>query len=346
MFLIIFTSYILAQKFYGTDAYYSIRNIFLDKEEICWNEINFKRIEKQLITLKVKEKRPLFKNQKLHVFLIVFENGLKAVFKVNKTLVHQIASLRAYHLSQLLNWRIVPPTVIRAIEGREGILKLFIEGKRLKNIDSDRLAENQKTKVYLFHFLMGLNDPDTNNAMMGNNCGHLAVIDNDWMWFPAVNRWKDYPFATSFPFTRGFSSTLKAFLENERFPPFKETNIKSIKFTKKLPDYLGESAVFKSILSESPSVLYWVKWNGQVWMKYNIKDFKSIYIKFAPDFISKNLLKSVKQLDSLEQLNSSFLSFIAPYFDKREIDKELFRIKVFNYFTFYNRQTLLEVFDR
>ncbi|MDE0092596.1 MAG: hypothetical protein OXN83_04860, partial [Oligoflexia bacterium] len=192
--MIVFISYIFAQKFYRTDAYYSIRNLFLDEKKSCWNEVNFKKIEKQLLTLKVKEKKPLFKNEKPHIFLIVFENGLKAVFKIKKK-INFISSLRAYHLSQFLNLRVVPPTVIRTIEGKRGILQYFIEGQRLIDIDLETLTEIQKIKVYLFYFLVGYNDPHDENVIMGRNCGHLAVVDNSAnMWFPTISQFRDFPF--------------------------------------------------------------------------------------------------------------------------------------------------------
>ena len=53
IFLIVFIHY-SAQKLYKTDVYYSVRNMFLDSEKICWNEQNFKSIEKQLLGLEVK----------------------------------------------------------------------------------------------------------------------------------------------------------------------------------------------------------------------------------------------------------------------------------------------------
>ncbi|MDE0092595.1 MAG: hypothetical protein OXN83_04855, partial [Oligoflexia bacterium] len=155
-----------------------------------------------------------------------------------------------------------------------------------------------------------------------------------------------------------FSSNLKIFLRNgEQFPFFDVTRIKSFKFTKKVaPNYLfkiiGKPVlIYNRIYSygskntTSQNTLYLVEWFNQDWMKFNEPEFKLVYIDFATDFIPKKDFKRLKQLNSLEKLNSSFLASIESYFSEKEINKQLFRIKVFNYFTFYNRQILLEVFD-
>ena len=300
----------------------------------------------------MKEKKPLFKNEKPHIFLIVFENGLKAVFKMKKK-INLISSLRAYHLSQFLNLRVVPPTVIRAIEGKRGILQYFIEGQRLIDIDLETLTEIQKIKVYLFYFLIGYNDPHDENIIMGRNCGHLAVVDNSAnMWFPTISQFKDFPFITD------FSSKLRIFLRNgEQFPLFDVARIQSFKFTKKVaPNHLfkiiGKPVlIYNRIYSygskntTSQNTIYLLEWLNQDWMKFNEPEFKLVYIDFASDFIPKKDFKRLKQLNSLEQLNSGFLAFIESYFSEKEINEQLFRIKVFNYFTLYNGQTLLEVFD-
>lgn len=338
---------------YGTDLYYSIRNIFLNKNEICWNEINFKKVEKQLRFLEVKEKRLLMKG-KSHIFLIIFENGLKAVFK-GKNVISQMASLRAYHLSQSLDLRVVPPTVIRTIGGRRGVLQLFIEGQTLRKIDRviqvDQVEEAQKTRAYLFYFLIGMNDPHTNNIIVGNNCGYLAVVDNDInMRRVAVNQYKDFPFVVT------FSSKLEAFLASQEFPRFDYTKSKSIKLEKidqDLFDQPKNSLPSKTILKWFKNkndfvsrTLYYLDWYNLIWVKFSLTYYELIYIKFAPDVVSKKMIKSLKELGNLEEYNNSFFLFIVSYFDEQEIAKRWLRIKIINYFTLYNRKTLLEVFDR
>ena len=135
----------------------------MDNSPKCWNDINFKKIERKLLKSSIIKKIPYYqyyKNQEMlngkteesiikshtfdhrkrkhqgyPLFVLFYRNGLKAIFKrVNSTTednypYHEYYGgiISAYNFARFLGLKIVPPTVIRNVDGKEGVVQLFVE---------------------------------------------------------------------------------------------------------------------------------------------------------------------------------------------------------------------------
>jgi hypothetical protein len=77
------------------------------------------------------------------VYLVNLASGLKAIFKpdpqhwvvdsknANKYLSNSHAEVAAYQLSHALGLHLVPPTVLRQVDGKTGSLQVFVQGEQL-----------------------------------------------------------------------------------------------------------------------------------------------------------------------------------------------------------------------
>ena len=180
----------------------------------CWNDIDFKKTERMLLETPIKEKIPFYeyyKNQEVlkgktkeeieknsfyvkrkrrheysPIFVLFYHNSLKAVFKTklyNQKKPYSVYSaVSAYNISQVLNLKIVPPTVIRKIDGKEGVVQLFVENiseNKEKNLDN--LSPIQKSNIYIFFFLTGITDVQYDNVLISTKCLKPVLVDNDGM---------------------------------------------------------------------------------------------------------------------------------------------------------------------
>ena len=131
----------------------------------CLKDIDFEKTEEVLKTLAVKEKTLIKEKDEDSntVFLLVLENGLKAIFKPNRNVMTEASELRAYHLSKLLGLKSVPPTVRREINGEVGLVRFYVEGTFLEDDyakDSfylENIVNNpdQKEDIYIFTLFTG-----------------------------------------------------------------------------------------------------------------------------------------------------------------------------------------------
>ncbi|MFN9477600.1 MAG: hypothetical protein ACK57M_04280 [Rickettsiales bacterium] len=97
------------------------------------------------------------------VFLIILENGIKAVFK-SLPLDDQgdaKAEVAAYQASVYLGFPYIPPTVLRKINGMRGSLQLFVNTPidLLKNGEyekySIKFSREDKDNLKIFYFVFG-----------------------------------------------------------------------------------------------------------------------------------------------------------------------------------------------
>lgn len=76
------------------------------------------------------------------------------------------SALMAYRFSQFMNFKLVPPTVIREINGKKGIVQLFIDGVNGKSYDAiKKLHPIQKSNIYTFYYVLGIYNVHTKSTV-------------------------------------------------------------------------------------------------------------------------------------------------------------------------------------
>ena len=186
----------------------------------CWNDIDFKKTERILLNSKVKKIIPFYsyyakykKNfpkwnykifMKRHktkpIFVLILNNNLKAVFKPKskKRLINAVySSVIAYNFSRMIDLKLVPPTVIRKIQGKVGSTQLFIDDTIMGIHDKQtikKLNPTQKGNIYIFYFLSGISDANYLNILISKKCNKPVIVDNDSMLKIVITPYGQYPF--------------------------------------------------------------------------------------------------------------------------------------------------------
>ena len=319
---------------------------FKDKTK-CWNDIDFQKTEFLLKKLPVKKKEVIksYNDEKPDVSLIYFENNLKAIFKPERELLEQASALRAYHLSQLLDFNFVPPTVIRTIDGKRGMLRLFVEGTSGDQLDSIVLKEKEKNKIYIFYFILGEIDHARKDLVIGNNCRKPALFDSDEnMMFFSVIRYGDFPYfrypAINNNLTNNIDYRSFPFNEVRKVSIFDKTQLKKI--FKDMEQIYLDDLIHADLKDNNvwENMLYYIKWKNFFWIQLNLKDVSHIYKDFVPTSISKKTIRRLKKLNR-NDLNS-FSSLINRYFIEEESLFILKNIKTLNELSLYKRDIFLK----
>lgn len=132
------------------------------------------------------------------VFLVILESGVKAVFKLSEC---RFAEVAAYKASSILNLHLVPPTVLRIVNGQEGSLQFFVDPDvDLQNEDPDYLSKIIDSKMMdamrLFYFVFGQWDLNFGNQIVQYNedRAYLALIDNAGIYDQQQSQYGDFSF--------------------------------------------------------------------------------------------------------------------------------------------------------
>ena len=322
----------------------NIKNILKIKQNQskCWNDINFKKTEKLLLESKVKslipfykyyknqeikkgklkidiEKRDSFykqrkkKHKKENLLFVVFyhDNNKKAIFKgkrdKNTNQFYSIwSTASAYNFSQFFNLKMIPPTIIRKINGRLGSLQLFIESN-IKIISCknklellSKINRDFARNIYNFYFLTGIQDVHCGNILVSKNCSMLVLIDNDSMYLNISKRGHFHQFFK-------ISQTRKTILTEQDYKnaPFEEAielkkdSIGSLKiiYPAITPRQFKE---VQRIASKYGDILY-LKYKDRLWIANKNNKQTRIYEKLLNNqdhyLPSSQFLKKLKQLD-------------------------------------------------
>lgn len=92
------------------------------------------------------------------IMLVDFESGLRGVFKPGH---YRYAEVAAFKASQALGVGLVPPTVLRTVDGVEGSMQLHVESdldssnKNLRRKASKWISKKEKSDMMLFYFIFG-----------------------------------------------------------------------------------------------------------------------------------------------------------------------------------------------
>ena len=134
-----------------------------------------------------------------YVKLVVLESGLKAVFKAGE---YRYAEVAAYKGNRAVGQRLVPPTVLRTIDGEEGSLQFFVESSldplRSNNRSSffKKLHPKMVSDMHIFYFVFGQWDIHEGNQIITESNGnyYLALIDNAGIKHRQQVRYGEFPF--------------------------------------------------------------------------------------------------------------------------------------------------------
>lgn len=177
------------------------------------------------------------KNYIKHVRL---QSGLQGVFKTGW---QRYGERAAYKACKALGQRLVPPTVMRTIDGQEGSLQFFVDSsidlKKGSNADHyfDLLDPKDRSDMHIFYFVFGQWDAHKGNQIITKSKHnlHLALIDNAVIYFRQHIRYGDFPFVAkgaanptvnapctpSFPFASAKKVRARSFKKlHEVFSPF------------------------------------------------------------------------------------------------------------------------------
>ena len=205
------------------------RRIYKKPKDICWNDIDFEKTERMLLESSIKSKVPFYqyyKNQMMagkrvtkqqiendaiykHIkkkhynhkpsFVLFYNNGLKAFFKGKRyeydRLFEAHKNLSGYNISKFLNLKIIPPIVMRKIDGAWGSIQLFVENiKDYPPEYLDGLSSVKKSDIYVYIYLTGYLDLSKGNLLISKKCFLPAVIDLDSITFPSLIQYSKTPF--------------------------------------------------------------------------------------------------------------------------------------------------------
>lgn len=203
---------------------------------------------------------------------LTFESGLKAVFKPGE---YRFAEIAAYKASKLLGLRLVPPTILRIIDGVEGSVQFFVES----NIDllkgSNRSTYFKKvpakdiSDMIIFYFVFGQWDLHAGNQMISISDGkaHLALIDNAGMLHKQYIRYGDFAFIQ-----KGENAKVES-LNTPKFPFDRVITLKPgslDKLIKLFSQFIHRKHIEKIWQHHKP--ITYVFWKNAFWMqmyKYN-----------------------------------------------------------------------------
>lgn len=272
------------------------------KDPIIIKTLKFSKIDKIESMKEVLSKN----NKKIEfdgeVFLITFDNGIKAVFKIvpPDDLGDAYAEVAAYNASLVLSFPYIPPTIIREINGKIGSLQLYIDNSvdllkegEYKKALTQVLPEDQ-ANLRIFYYIFGQWDSGPHNLLYITDQGknYLIAIDNT-----AIRNHQYVNQVDTLPFVRIlYSEKLNSNDWHKPFPFDKATiiakpnerNLRQV-FNNKLPESFYKN--FKSYNLPFKYVIY----QNSVWRQYHA--FNKDFIKATPSYCPVKTIKALKKLD-------------------------------------------------
>ncbi len=271
------------------------------------------------------------------VFIVEFDNGLKAVFKSfsKDDLEDAYAEVAAYQASIALGFPNVPPTIMTEINGMKGSLQLFVE----TNIDAldpgiyetalKETSLEDKANLKLFYFVFGQWDSGAHNTLIFKDKvkTYLIAIDNSGI--------RNHQFVKygSLPFVRlCYSDSLQTNDWHKPFP-FNEAKVIQNPTSEKLKKILGNNfpeSFYQSFKSYGYPFRY-VIYRNSLWRQFHAGDEKFV-VSFT-NHLSDQTRKKLKSLN-LARLKKIFAcaknaDFLTPAYLNAILDR---RNQVLQYF--------------
>ena len=279
----------------------------------CWNDIDFEKIENLLLSSDVRKVTSVYEylnipDRKYNptALLLYLDKDMKAVFKPNRGSKQIWAPLMAYRFSQFMGFNFVPPTIIRTINGKHGVVRFFVEDtddmkwKSLKN-----LTPLEKSDIYIFYFILGECDANKYNVLFEVESGKPVLVDNETIMTASFMPYGDYPFRSLQ--ISDLKISISSSEEYKRFPleEVRKLNNYSMNYLKNTFHDMTESEfnnyfipwIFNRRKYLSDGNIYFVRWNNAYWIKKNFTYYTQIYKDFLPTVFSKKTIDRLKQLD-------------------------------------------------
>ncbi len=231
-----------------------------------------------------------------NVFVATLANGLKAVFKPG---YGRHAEVAAYKASKFLRERpLVPPTVLRTINSKEGSLQLLIEStfdlvkdENVYRTLFSQLNPKDLSDMKLFYFIFGQWDIGRSNQIIQRSHDHLylALIDNASIFYEQHVRYGDFAFVCI-----GKSKEKKEALDST-FPPFdnpcilRNASLEQVQAT--FGNFLDAQSIM-DIWQRVKRIVYCI-WNNGLWIQYYKNqslvgpNFTNIYFQSTIDAYKK-----------------------------------------------------------
>ena len=194
----------------------------------CWNDIDFEKTEKLLKesaiikkipfhkyyrkkylltdnTRKEKEKFYNYRKKSFYkrnpLYVLFYSNGLKAIWKGKEKdydsgsiAKGRDRSITAYNISKFIGLKLIPPTVSRSIDEKEGSAQLYVEHiSDNKTSKIKELTNKEKTNLYTLAFLLGHTDLGYDNVLISKNCGFPVLVDNNAIGRAVTERYGSTP---------------------------------------------------------------------------------------------------------------------------------------------------------
>ncbi len=330
----------------------------------CWNDINFKKTERLLKTSPIKEKIPIYKypglpeeererlfkkytthrKHRLYPLILVFDGGTKAIFKrFSKQKMRSGAekiwnAVSAYELAQFLDLKLVPPTVVRYVDGEAGIAQLFIDHSA--HDDKAALLQNlspgAKGNIYIFNFISGDCDFNYSNLLFGRNCEKPALIDNDKKRC-FFQQYGDYPFQPH----KILGLKIQDYIEDYRQFPFDKAQSIPMRSSAQMKAFLisnnigqHHSFLIKDAHEYVDNTLYFVRWKNAFWIKRSHHWMINVVKNYSPIDFPQKTIQRLKAL-SRRQIHLLIVSLKWPGSLKKHITNS-------NSSIWHNRNIILE----
>ena len=291
----------------------------------CWNDIDFEEAENLLLSSNIQKITSVY--DYLHIpdrkynptaLLLFFDNGLKAVFKPNRSPNRMQAALMAYHFSQFMDFKFVPPTVIRTINGENGVVRFFVEDvNELQHNFISNLTPLEKSNIYVFYFVLGECDANLYNVLFERRSGKPVLVDNETCLTASFMPYGDYPFRSLA--IHNLKISISSPEEYERFPLKEISKLSSCSksYLKNIFHDMTESAFddyfipwcFKRRPFLHDGNMYFVRWNNAYWIRKNFMYYEQIYKNFLPQVFSEKTICQLRKIDC-----KSLRSFLPNFF--------------------------------
>jgi hypothetical protein len=209
-------------------------------------------------------------------YIVTFADGMKAVWKPEEKLRNSYAEKAAYDLARLVGRPLVPPTVIREIDGRSGSLQYWVDssidlkGKGVKAEDIfARVPADAYSDARIFQYVFGQWDIHAGNIIIDDSYA-IAVIDNTGIKDRLKMRYGEQPYKLWMGLKKGVQ--LPSRWDSADFPFDKAIVLKDATF-ESFKAAIGDLAEAKNIegawkwLAKRPQEISIVLWDNAVWIK-------------------------------------------------------------------------------
>ncbi len=230
------------------------------------------------------------KNQ---VYKVTLKNGVKAIWKPHREVWYSNyrTEVLAYELSALLEFNIVPATIVKDMNGVKGSLQLFIVSDEYKELNPGEFYLQQ-----LFDFIIEHTDRAVGHNYLIDENGRIVSIDNG-LSLSGTRVASNHDLSSILKGIDEFSNTDsgRIILKNIR------ENINSEKFFSEVKDYLGNEEDAKNLLERMRFILLFSEYGIENYDKFVEHIFKDPSFGDASLGAIASMAKSFEEIQEVIQ---------------------------------------------